>query len=63
MTLLDNTLSYNICIGWVSATYVEQSFYLVSEDGTKSNMVSVIIPNLAMKDSPAISTVGYPELK
>ncbi len=63
MTMIDNTLSYNICIGWVSATYVEQSFYLVSEDGTKSNLISVIIPNLVMKDSPIISTGAYPELE
>lgn len=44
-----NTLSYNICIGWVSATYVEQSFYLVAADGTQSNMITVIIPRLGAK--------------
>ncbi|MBN1927479.1 MAG: hypothetical protein JW798_16720 [Prolixibacteraceae bacterium] len=37
-------LSYNICIGWVDASYVEQSFYITTADGTKSNMVTVIIP-------------------
>jgi len=37
-------LSYTICIGWVDAQFVEQSLWIVSADGTQSNMVSVIIP-------------------
>jgi len=60
MTLQDNTLSFNICIGWVSATYVEQSFYLVSADGVRSNMISVIIPSTSLKNSYAGNSIGIP---
>lgn len=55
MTLEGDQLSYNICIGWVSATYVEQSFYLITADGTRSNMISVIIPRLMMNAGPSFA--------
>jgi hypothetical protein len=49
MTLQNNTLSYNICIHWEKADYVEQNVYLKTADGIQSNVVSVIIPGGMLK--------------
>lgn len=49
ITVTGNKLSYNICIHWVDALYVEQAIYIQSADGTRSNMITVIIPNPSPK--------------
>jgi hypothetical protein len=54
ITLQGNTLSYNICIRWESADYVEQNFYVVTADGKQSNVASIIIPRGGLKNGKRV---------
>ena len=49
LTVNGNQLSYNICIRWEDADYVEQNVYLMLPDGTQSNVASILIERGGIK--------------
>jgi hypothetical protein len=49
LTFNGNRLSYNICIHWEEADYVEQNIYLELPGGTQTNVISMIIGGGKMK--------------
>jgi hypothetical protein len=55
MTYEGGTLSYNVCVHWLHADYVEQNVYVKTPDGTMSNVVSVIIPRGGVKSGEIFS--------
>jgi hypothetical protein len=55
LTLNGNQLSYNICIRWEQADYVEQNVYVMLPDGTQSNVASIIIPRGGKKSGNTLN--------